>query len=1091
MHKKLKSALSFIVMFALIFSLIPLNTSISSADSVLPHGLRILEVEPWDYNAAGNSGFYFSTSVLKDSTLQITQMSMPTFISKTEELNGNYDIILFGKNVFKYGSGINKISNNNSLYATNQNIKFNTDITQRKIAQLQAFATSVQGNGQLIVADSSLNTDSMLYTALTGLSTKVKWNTLSQMTNEKLAEYYAAALKRPELVNVTAPANYGVNQDGNAGTYVTGHQLSLSFRINNPNMTNMVANTSNAKLYLDYNGDGVFSTDVSGGEYIAAKTLSHLVPNKDSGELYMITCDIDEKYTGILPWKLEITDESTGTKVSKIGYPAFKGQQLGIKVLQIIPSGNLLNMATNAQFKAMLSKSGEYNISVNVVTIADMNANYPNDVTDVNTKAKIPSRLNGNYDMVIFGFSDSYSNNDLLASKTDLIKEINDFITASKQSVMFTHDTAGPQNGPEDKNGMTYNDAPVITKNFKTLMGFSNVKTYAGQTGWVTSSFHVNQAKMMNTGIITQFPYVLPDVLSIATTHEQYWKLDLQENNVIPWYTLYVDKSSTYPDQYKLKNVPEDYYYTFSKGNVTFSGTGHTTPSGVAEQKLFINTILRASLAANHAPEVKASGYSNQIPVTATSLPFNYTVSDPDGYTDTNFNVTISVDKDNDGIFETPCSSQHLSNINGLAQSAELTSAQLPKAATTFKVKVEAVDARGAKGMVVFSVNAVDAPTFTVVATANKPGGYLVGDTASIAYTVDAKGSTTATGVTFKNVELNAEADLSGINPVYSDGWEDGDGAVAIKNLSDVLFSPQPSVATQRATLQLELTKATAENAPHIINNTVTYTADPSVYAGSASTALSIPVRVGDITTIVRNKNSQALKNIEIEITKGSENGTIIASGTTDGAGEFQYSNLPSGTYYVHASAPGSSEYMEGLVQKVDLDYDNNTPDVNFNVSTSFITGTKITDIKGHTEAMTFPGGIVKAKIEFKLNGMADSLSITLANVSPAAGVRIQGLKKDGTTVVGSINVAEGLINTKVLTLPTGLEGGTYVLEMDLAISKEMALGKTEKLVVKEIAYKDHNVTYGSGASPDYATYLDPLTQPALLLNVLKRPTLQ
>ncbi|MDY3828826.1 MAG: hypothetical protein SOZ71_08625, partial [Clostridium sp.] len=47
-----------------------------------------------------------------------------------------------------------------------------------------------------------------------------------------------------------------------------------------------------------------------------------------------------------------------------------------------------------------------------------------------------------------------------------------------------------------------------------------------------------------------------------------------------------------------------NFYYTYSKGNITYSGTGHSNGYPPSEMKLFINTIIKADRGANFAPNV-------------------------------------------------------------------------------------------------------------------------------------------------------------------------------------------------------------------------------------------------------------------------------------------------------------------------------------------------------------------------------------------------------------------------------------------------------------------------------------------------------
>ena len=45
-------------------------------------------------------------------------------------------------------------------------------------------------------------------------------------------------------------------------------------------------------------------------------------------------------------------------------------------------------------------------------------------------------------------------------------------------------------------------------------------------------------------------------------------------------------------------------YYTYTRKNITYSGTGHREGYTDFETKLFVNTAIKAYSIANHAPEI-------------------------------------------------------------------------------------------------------------------------------------------------------------------------------------------------------------------------------------------------------------------------------------------------------------------------------------------------------------------------------------------------------------------------------------------------------------------------------------------------------
>jgi len=125
------------------------------------------------------------------------------------------------------------------------------------------------------------------------------------------------------------------------------------------------------------------------------------------------------------------------------------------------------------------------------------------------------------------------------------------------------------------------------------------------------NSYKVNK---VNTGAITEYPYTIPDTINIATTHPQYYQLNMEHDDIVVWYCLDGGSSSSvYENKYfgrvnaanqyvGSKNDVRNNYYIYNKGNVTYSGMGHMRWDGTEnslslgnwEIELFINTFVAA-----------------------------------------------------------------------------------------------------------------------------------------------------------------------------------------------------------------------------------------------------------------------------------------------------------------------------------------------------------------------------------------------------------------------------------------------------------------------------------------------------------------
>lgn len=124
----------------------------------------------------------------------------------------------------------------------------------------------------------------------------------------------------------------------------------------------------------------------------------------------------------------------------------------------------------------------------------------------------------------------------------------------------------------------------------------------------------VQSATKVNDGAITKYPFLLdkPD-LAISKTHGQYFQLALEQDcdlngisdgksDIVVWYCLSgKDPKHVY---YKYPNDVRNLYYYFSKGNIFYTGTGHSNGITEDERKLFINTIVAAANVTAVQPDV-------------------------------------------------------------------------------------------------------------------------------------------------------------------------------------------------------------------------------------------------------------------------------------------------------------------------------------------------------------------------------------------------------------------------------------------------------------------------------------------------------
>lgn len=153
-----------------------------------------------------------------------------------------------------------------------------------------------------------------------------------------------------------------------------------------------------------------------------------------------------------------------------------------------------------------------------------------------------------------------------------------------------------------------------------------------------------------NEGAITQYPYILPESFDVNATHAQYWTVDIESDNngdeesdLVVWYCI--NKRTKWatnggsegklPVDDFYKDSPNDVrnnYYIYNKGNITYSGAGHSPISNVNEIKLFINTMIAAYNAQIKVPEISIveSGEPEAPDIENIIIPYDTSVNSAD-----------------------------------------------------------------------------------------------------------------------------------------------------------------------------------------------------------------------------------------------------------------------------------------------------------------------------------------------------------------------------------------------------------------------------------------------------------------------------
>ena len=444
-------------------------------------------------------------------------------------------------------------------------------------------------------------------------------------------------------------------------------------------------------LYLDINGDGLFKEE----EIVKKVDGVNLSQGQYTLE-YNIYEDYP-MFIGYLDWRIEvvkIVDEYTEPIKSyfdgNILFRRLTEEKRFINVLQISPfdrqtviNGNKtsesdLNLLTNLKFQDLLKEKvvQDYEINIDVISYIDF---YNNENNQANGEYKEVfdyvnnTNLNeSKYDMIIMGFQDVASLNGGLQDISEkAVKQLEDYVKVGK-SLMMTHDTLTYWT-----KGWDIEKYPYLMKTFRDVVGqsryidpnnqdeldFNGEKIEHDPNGftvtedkneWDNEYMKEVGATFLNRGmsagdtestfvyktnksILTEYPFNLGTEIRVRKTHGQYFQLNLEDEDVVPifnlteinekheWYTRYSDNN-----KYDSRN----YYYTYSRGNITFSGTGENSREWneypLEEMQLFVNTIVKAERSANHKPQI--SGLENIYEVSYNSdFNFNLIVKDVDG----------------------------------------------------------------------------------------------------------------------------------------------------------------------------------------------------------------------------------------------------------------------------------------------------------------------------------------------------------------------------------------------------------------------------------------------------------------------------
>ena len=327
------------------------------------------------------------------------------------------------------------------------------DLTNKKVDELLAFA---EGGFPVVVANDLLQSNTSGYTVNSGRvdvnskiyglldSIKERENVFS---SRKASENTGSvmryvSLSKPSLNLSRRPVEYNETSHESVGS-----ELSYTFTISNDTDPTPDSTTYSVSLYIDQNGDGLYSESESISDLQVRRAGRAIATDKLLANVsYDLSRELPSDLKGVLPWKLEVTKNSSSAGLRRVhasenGWSyARPDQPISIKILQIADkanpdNNNLMKQAANkkSQYWNLLQKiSDMYSLTFTTKSSTDMNAYYS---TAADQRSDDDERNIKKYDMLIIGFYDCFSEiNNLTA---EAILEFAD----DGRAVLFSHDT--------------------------------------------------------------------------------------------------------------------------------------------------------------------------------------------------------------------------------------------------------------------------------------------------------------------------------------------------------------------------------------------------------------------------------------------------------------------------------------------------------------------------------------------------------------------------------------------------------------------------------------------------------------------------
>lgn len=665
-----------------------------------------------------------SISNLKDGSIashvDVNSVAMNEFIAMTEDIKSNYDLIIMGDITNEaYRNGfLNYAYSEYGKNVSYQNVKPDTENTVGSIATVfsgndltdkayDKLKDYMESGRPMVLADSIYTGDK---TSIDDKSNVYRLSELAEgrknVTDESMSlggrlKYIERPVVGVDGYNVTynnvvVSVTDGSGAEKNVTTQIANINLmrenlsGFDFRVSTGN----ASRAYNLEIYVDKNGDGLFAGTGENNELVYTGSYGN----------YSQRLSLPAGLRGYLKWKVVLTDVETGMSADNegafvVGYGS--DEKKVVKVLQIGPEGNVLSLKDNNAFLSYFEASSDITglvltaDDITVMTTTEYEEWYAESPYDENTKSGDKLSKDGElgFDIVVMGFKDAYNYEDI-SDENGALSNLKNYIEEGN-SVLMAHDVLSysaysdasntnvniainpNKNNIDRVSHWSYN----ITSQLRNLIGMDRYNVAVEEnkntgspygagfsnslnlTNW--TRYYSNMAGQINSGQINMYPYEIGENVSVARTHAQYFQLDLNSDDIVVWYSLSDDDMSNTNHGYRYFNMSGNdalnNYYIYSKGNITYTGAGHSSlGNSDIELQLFVNTIIKAIGSANSIPVVefdnaiRIDNYSYEMAIRDGKLPetITYTVTDKDFLGDTSGTfkegfVYFDVDGDN------------------------------------------------------------------------------------------------------------------------------------------------------------------------------------------------------------------------------------------------------------------------------------------------------------------------------------------------------------------------------------------------------------------------------------------------------------